>query len=578
MKKIIFGFLAIITSLILVGCVSNKTEDRIKKMNAIEVSRDMGNGTNLGNTMEAYGRVEHGIDADTEMYETAWGMPVTTKEMIKGMKEAGFDTIRIPVAWTNMMDYENDNYVINEKLLKRVSEIVNYALDADMYVIVNEHWSGGWWGMFGQPEQSTREKAMTMYTEMWKQISEHFKDYSYKLILESANEELGSRLNDEINEVKGTLTEDETYQVTNKINQKFVDTVRSTGGKNEDRFLLIAGYNTDIEKTIDDRFIMPTDKVEGKQLVSVHYYTPWTYAGDGESKTEWGTKEEYQEMNELFEKMTKFTKKGYGVVFGEFAAIPLKNGTLKGNTLEYIKNVFDNSDLYDFVPLLWDRSDFFDRKELKMKDEGIANLYSSRNVENESKLTIETIKDNARKALDKAVLDAPSGATGFEDKVMAYIMYNSKDYNVGYSNSKGNFYNPNDKTAGVVATDVEVSGAGEYTVSLDFSGVSGGFANSMTFMALGIYNGETNFPNYVIAIKEIKVNSEVVKVTAESYTVSDDKITTRVNIYNTWVTNIPDDARYVKPGLSKLARAVLIDGEKYAELRNVEITFEYIKK
>lgn len=123
------------------GCSRDKTN----QLTAIEVAKLMGNGTNLGNTMEAFGRTTIGTDAAASDYETIWGQPVTTPEMIQGMKDAGFDSIRIPVAWTNTMNFEDGDYTINQAYLDRVEEIVNYALDADMYVIVNDHWDGGWW-------------------------------------------------------------------------------------------------------------------------------------------------------------------------------------------------------------------------------------------------------------------------------------------------------------------------------------------------------------------------------------------------------------------------------------------------
>ncbi|MBQ7919505.1 MAG: glycoside hydrolase family 5 protein, partial [Lachnospiraceae bacterium] len=165
-------------------------------MTALELAEIMGNGINLGNTMEAYGHTTLGVGLETSAYETYWGNPVTTQEMITGMKEAGFDSIRIPVAWTNAMNFETGDYTIGQDYLDRVEEIINYALNEDMYVIINDHWDGGWWGMFGSATQETREQAMELYTSMWTQIAEEYKDYDYHLIFESGNEELGYRLND----------------------------------------------------------------------------------------------------------------------------------------------------------------------------------------------------------------------------------------------------------------------------------------------------------------------------------------------------------------------------------------------
>ena len=165
-------------------------------LTSVELVRLMGNGINLGNTMEAYGHLEIGTNAPVSSYETFWGQPVTTQEMISGMKQAGFDTLRIPVAWTNTMDYESGDYTIREDYLDRVEQIINYALDAGMYVIVNEHWDGGWLGMFGSANPDTRAAGMELYVSMWTQIAERYREYSDYLIFESANEELGDRLNE----------------------------------------------------------------------------------------------------------------------------------------------------------------------------------------------------------------------------------------------------------------------------------------------------------------------------------------------------------------------------------------------
>ena len=139
-------------------------------------------------------------------------------------------------------------------------------------------------GQFGDADEKVREQAWARYESFWTQIANRYKDYSDRLVFESANEELGDRLNDNWVEKTGTsgvLTTDEQYTMTNQINQKFVEIVRSTGGNNKYRHLLIAGFNTDIDKTCDDRYVMPTDTVEGngtsKLSVSIHYYSPSIY-------------------------------------------------------------------------------------------------------------------------------------------------------------------------------------------------------------------------------------------------------------------------------------------------------------
>ena len=564
-------FLCIVALItLLVACGDND-------LTSLEVAKLMGNGTNLGNTMEAYGHDFLGSNADVKDYETLWGQPETTKEMIDGLKEAGFDSLRIPVAWTNMMDFENGDYTINTDYLDRVATIVDYAIDADLYVIVNDHWDGGWWGMFGSANEETRASAMNLYTSMWTQIAERFEKTSTKLIFESANEELGSRLNDvTVAKDSGTLDEDACYEMTNIINQRFVDTIRQTSGHNKSRFLLIAGYNTDITATCDQRFFMPTDTAKDKLLLSVHYYTPWSYCGT-DSVTQWGTEHHYKEQNDLLEKMTKFTDDGYGVVIGEFAVLLKSDGTLKDNTVDFTKNVLDNCDLYGYAPMLWDTNSFYKKDQLIIVDESLAALYKGRSYELQSSMTDEALSSQALTSLHTSMDYAISHNTDINKTLLtedylpiAWIMYNSSDYNVTYS--VGDQYDPSLSTEGVIGTDIEITGPGTYTVGLDFTGTNAGLAFGTAFSALAINYGELHYPGYIINITEVLINEEAYDLSGIPYTTSDDDQCTRVNLYNEWVSSIPDDARTSNGDPSNVSAILLSD---LGEVTSMTITFEY---
>lgn len=552
--------------------------DGSEDLTALELSRLMGNGINLGNTMEAYGRPELGINADTSKYETFWGQPVTTEEMIAGMKNSGFDSIRIPVAWTNMMDYENGDYTIADAYLDRVDELITYAINNGMYVIINDHWDGSWWGMFGSATEETRETAFTMYTSMWTQLAERYHDYDESLIFESGNEELGNRLNDtDICKDSGSLSEDECYEMTNRINQTFVDTVRATGGNNADRFLLIAGYNTNIAKTCDDRFKMPKDTIPDKLLVSVHYYDPWNYCGT-DSGTQWGTHGEYETQNADLKKMTKFTEQGYGVIIGEYGVLAKDDGTLKDSITAYTENLLDNCDLYNFVPMLWDTSTFFVRSELTFSDDDLLALYTSRSYAAQEKTSEEELAAAATERMDTALVNAPevfdtSIDVSTLDGSIAWIMFNSRDWSVAYSS--GDSYKPDDKAAGLVAADAVIDGAGTYTISLDFTGTDAGFAEGTAFSAIGISNAEVLYPGYMIDIKEIEVNGTPYELTGTPYTTSDNGICTRLNLYNEWVTDIPDTAR-IMGGNAADAAATVVDNETLGQIKTLKITFDFV--
>ncbi|MCM1333891.1 MAG: glycoside hydrolase family 5 protein [Bacteroides sp.] len=542
-------------------------------LTSLEVIRLMGNGTNLGNTLEAYNHSGYVNGANPDGMETGWGQPYTTPEMFEDMKSLGFDTVRIPIAWTNGINYESGDYTIDERLMSRVETVVNYALDADLYVIINDHWDGSWWGMFGAADETVREQAMELYRSMWTQIGERFKDYSYKLIFEGANEELGDRLNDaDVTGSKGKLTPNQCYEKTNEINAEFVKTIRAIGGKNADRFLLVAGYNTDIEKTCDDRFKMPEDSAENKLLLSVHYYTPWDYCGTDSVNT-WGSPSDYEEQNRLFEMMSKYSEQGYGVVIGEYAVM-MKNGGIKPGTDRFYDNVLDNCDLYDFCPVLWDCSNFYKRSSRTTSDDSLKQLFDERRRENEASRTTEEIKAAAREKLDETYKTAQdTQMEGIElppsdDMAIAWIMYASSDYGISYS--VGDTYDPTNCSTGIIAKNAEITGEGTYTVSLDLSG--SGTAKGVSFSALGISNGESFFPGYTISIDEILINGEAFTLEGKEYTSSDDGKCTRVNLYNSYISDPPPEARTPDGDLTGCSPQIMPIGKRKV-VETIEVTF-----
>lgn len=558
------------------GIATNDDGSIQHDLTALELSKLMGNGINLGNTMEAYGHTSLSVDSEPVLFETMWGQPETTQLMIDGMKEAGFDSIRIPVAWTNAMDYDNDDFTIQAAYLDRVEEIVNYALNDDMYVIINDHWDGSWWGMFGSASEETREKAMKMYKSMWTQICERFGKYSDRLIFESANEELGDRLNDtDVAADSGTLNVIECYEKTNEINQTFVDLVRGTGGNNAERFLLIAGYNTDIDCTCDDKFKMPTDTADHKLLLSVHYYTPWDYCGT-EAVSQWGNKLNLDEQNDQLAKLTKFTDEGYGVIIGEYA-VALKNGETKKDTDKFIENFLDNCDIYNYVPMLWDCSSLYKRLEHKITDETIAKLFKERSLSAQSDMSEEEIISAAKQRMEEKyklaeeVEAAQKAQLPDENTAVAWIMYQSANYQVSYS--VGDEYNPFNITEGLVANDVTVTGEGEYEVSLDMSEL---FAQGCAFSAVGITNGEQLFPDCIIDIQEVCINDTPIELEGDDYTCSDDGKCTRVNLFNEWAR--PDSSARMADGNVNTASSMIMNIDSNLPVKKLSVKFKLVGK
>ncbi len=578
MKKLVCTLLALLLLSVL-PAMADSADDGVMRegLTAVELTRLMGNGTNLGNTLEACDNKRGNFSTDPKSYETYWGQPVTTQAMLTAMKAAGFDTIRIPVAWmTNATNLDKGDYTIDPAYLARVKEVVDYARNADMYVILNDHWDGGWWGMFGSEDKATRDLALEAYKGMWTQIAEYFRDYSDYVIFESANEELGARFDEDSplycsDSAAKPMMDLLRYNVCNQINQAFVDTVRATGGNNAQRFLLIAGYGTNIDSTCDSRFFMPRDSAQKKLLVSVHYYDPWSYCGatDATGATAWGITSDYEYMDKQLAKMTKFVKRGVGVVIGEYGALPDDKGRIKANSLAYHTRFLDLCDYYDLTSCLWDCSGFFVRRTLSMSDSKLAELYVSRNAASEAGKEYAEIQSAAKVRLDEALAAAPATYRDVQLEISdtataAWIMWNSGDWALSYS--VGDTYSPDAISPGMTVTDAQVTGPGVYTVKLDFTGTQQGASASVGFSALAIMNGEKLFPNHQIVIREVLVNGQPHTLTGTPYTTTDDGVTSRVNLYNEWVGK--------KTGVT--ATPLNKNAPEMKKIKTISVTFELV--
>lgn len=593
-KRFLHLFSLMLAVLMLIPCVGSAEEAEAvdngvmrEGLTALEATRLMGNGINLGNTLEACDS-NVGIKTNTPLsYETHWGQPKTTQAMIDGMKAAGFDTIRIPVAWmTNATHLYEGDYTIDADYMDRVEEVVRYARKAGMYVIINDHWDGGWYGMFGSESAETRALAMEAYKGMWQQIAERFRDYSDYLIFESANEELGTRFDENSalycsDSVVTYLNDDERYALTNEINQTFVDVVRATGGNNATRFLLIAGYGTNIDQTCDDRFQMPKDTAVSKLMVSVHYYDPWSYCGasSAASATKWGKVSDYEYMDQQLAKMTKFTEAGYGVVIGEYGALPCSDG-LKDNTLAYHTAFLDTCTKYNLTNCLWDCSGLYKRVSQTFADDDILAMYLEKRQANEEGQDYADVQAAAAAEAAAAAAEAPvtfqQDAVVVDDQTaLAWIMWNDGSW--ALTHSVGDTYNADAISEGLVATNAVITGEGKYTVGLDFTGTAQGYSASVAFAAIGISNGEALYPNYLVNIKEVRINGEIYRLKGRAYTTSDDGVCTRVNLYNEWVTSVPKTARLPGGNLAGATPTPINRNDAViAEIKTIEIDFEYV--
>lgn len=308
------------------GIIIPKVEiasENIPDTEAMEFVKNMKAGWNLGNTLDAHsGSGNAGLTS-----EQSWGNPVTTKEMITEVKNAGFETIRIPVTWHNHLEREegSDTFTISSEWLDRVQEVVDYAYDNEMYIILNIHHDTVEDAYY--PDSAHYDQSENYIRTVWEIVADRFRDYDQHLIFESMNEPRLVGNSYEWNFQESAKECKDSADCINKLNQVFVDTVRASGGNNAGRYLMVPGYAASLAGVTTDLFVLPTDSAENKLIVSTHAYTPYNFALQSQSES--GATDSFPAeggpgksdidylVNSLYR---KFVSQGIPVVMGEYGA------------------------------------------------------------------------------------------------------------------------------------------------------------------------------------------------------------------------------------------------------------------
>lgn len=362
---------------VLTGCSSNGSSDNTEVTSAADtavteaaaaenawdeldqtaITAAMGMGWNLGNQLEA--------SSNKVPSETAWGNPTITEDLIKAVKAQGFNTIRIPVSYLSKIG-EAPDYTIDSAWLDRVQEVVDYVVGNDMYAVMNIHGDGyytvdGSWLLCVDDNQ---DEIKAKYEAVWKQIADRFKDYDEHLIFESMNEEFDNTY--------GRPNKD-GYANINEYNRIFVDTVRGTGSNNTKRWLLLPGWNTNIEYTAGNYgFVIPEDKLcesDGKRImISVHYYDPYNFTIDENSssaKTQWGKYatenfDNWGQEDHVDSQMQMlhdtFIAEGYPVIIGEMGVQDKTHLSESFNEYRryWLEYVVKSAKANGCIPVYWD--------------------------------------------------------------------------------------------------------------------------------------------------------------------------------------------------------------------------------
>lgn len=283
-------------------------------MTASEQVAAMSVGWNLGNTLDAYGTWIDNVTPSN--VETCWGNPLTTRQMIAAVRERGFNTIRIPVTWAQFTD-SNGN--VDPAWMSRVKEVVDWALDEGLYVILNVHHDTGEHGSdkvcWLIADTGTYDSVHSRFAALWTNIANEFKDYDNRLMFEGYNEML-----DMNNSWNAPTTGNGAYDAVNSFAQLFVDTVRATGGNNATRNLIVNTYVASTDPSVLNSFVLPTDTVPDHLICEVHAYTPWQFCShDGDASYTSFDSNCQSEVDGMLNAVKAFSDSlGVPVIIGEF--------------------------------------------------------------------------------------------------------------------------------------------------------------------------------------------------------------------------------------------------------------------
>lgn len=277
---------------------ADDTPKPMKDISAWELVKEMKYGWNLGNTMDATGN--NGVGN-----ETAWQKVKTTKQMYDLLMKDGFNVARIPVTWDSHMD---DKYNVDPEWMARVKEIVDYAIDDGMYVILNTHHEEWYF-----PKESDKEQDKEQLAALWKQIAEEFKNYDEHLIFEGLNE---PRLRNTSKEWTGG--DKASRAIVAEYEKVFYDTVRASGGNNSKRMLMMTGYAASSSKSCLKEVYLPEN--DDKIIVSVHAYLPYSFALDTKGTADYDPNN--SDIRNLFVTLDElFLSKQIPVIIGEYGCM-----------------------------------------------------------------------------------------------------------------------------------------------------------------------------------------------------------------------------------------------------------------
>lgn len=323
-------FLLLPLAAFLTGCGSGTKIETLSTQFAAELKA----GWNLGNTLDANstgaGRTNLGLST-----ETSWGMPAVTKEMIHAVAVKGFSSIRIPVSWHNHIT--DSDYTIDSQWFGRVREVVDWALEENLKVIINIHHDNlteeqmeSQYGFCVTQDSGLQKVSEKFLEKIWTQVAGAFRNYDENLIFEVLNEPRCIGTSYEWSGSGKNISD--ANKVISGYEQTCVNAIRSAGGRNSARYLMVPPYAASPDLT--EGWTIPEDSAEDRLLISLHAYTPYEFAMGSLQNSVFLSR--YQnDIDHVFTVAGNFMKEGYGVVIGEASASDKNNDSERKRWASY---------------------------------------------------------------------------------------------------------------------------------------------------------------------------------------------------------------------------------------------------
>jgi len=291
-----------------------------------EVVKVMSPGWNLGNSFDGAPQV------------TSWGNPAPNQTLILALHAAGFNTLRLPVTWTDHIG-AGPNYTIDPAWMSQVAQTAQWAVNAGMFVFVNTHHDAdGQWVTFPETASAAAGVAAEV-TAVWTQIATAFKSFDSHLMFECFNEPHNP-----------TGTDAMTRADLNTYLEACVNAVRATGGPNSTRIVMIQPVGASPIQAGVQSMLQASIINDPNLLISIHTYYPTNF-GLSETPYAWGSVADYTSMEDSISQQIRVWLPTQPIVIGEWGSMGAQaTANRAAHALAYSQDVTTAG----MVPVWWD--------------------------------------------------------------------------------------------------------------------------------------------------------------------------------------------------------------------------------